>query len=51
VVLSGTIDGHPEPGAGRWRIAISDPDGDRRIEHEYTVEVVADELHEPPADG
>jgi Protein of unknown function (DUF2848) len=49
VVLSGTIDGHPEPGAGRWRIAIEDPDGARRIEHEYAVDVVPDELHEPAA--
>jgi hypothetical protein len=49
VVLSGTIDGHPEAGAGRWRIAIADPDGDRRIEHEYAVHVVTDELHEPHA--
>lgn len=49
VVLSGTIDGHPEAGAGRWRIAIAD--ADRRIEHEYAVHVVPDELHEPPAAG
>jgi hypothetical protein len=51
VVLSGTIDGHPEAGARRWRIAIVDPEGDRRIEHEYAVETVPDELHEPPATG
>lgn len=47
VVLSGTIDGHPEPGARRWRIALEDAAGARRIEHVYDVEPIEPELGEP----
>lgn len=47
VVLSGTIDGHPEAGARRWRIALEDVAGGRRIEHTYAVEPIEPELREP----
>lgn len=51
VVLSGTVDGHPQRGSRRWRILVDDPAGARRIEHTYDVHALEAEHHGPGADA
>ncbi len=47
IVLSGTVDGHPERGSRAWRIVLDDPRGGRRIVHTYAVRALEAEFHEP----
>lgn len=44
IVLSGTVAGVPESGAGRWEVSLYDSVRDRGITHSYRVEQLPDEL-------
>jgi hypothetical protein len=50
VILSGTIGGELPVGCDEWLVALEDPILQRRIEHRYAVDALADELPEPASE-